>query len=656
MPGPKTSFNAELAPVLADPEVVNLAPFPFAITDIETGEFVYVNDLYRNQFGMVDNADQQTNISSLYTDLRVRAQLVEKIISTGRLTDVNVCLKQPDGSLVHVLGSAQLVRFNGRLCALISAVDITKMKQLTDDLENVQMELRQALDITAKLQDAAERDSLAKSTLLVNLSHEIKTPLNGIIGMSQMLADEDVSSEIRTYIEAIQQAALSLHGVTNEILENIELDSEDARSHQTLTDPAEVISKAISQIAYQIRNKQLEVSTVIAQAVPNLIEIDKDRLRQALTHLLNNAIKFTESGTITISCDYSLDHLSFSVSDTGVGIPTERVGDIFHEFLQVDNGSTRRYGGIGLGLSIARKAVECIGGEIHVHSVENEGSTFTIMVPVLAPTSATNRTSKDVGRKTTIFTDSPEMARMYDNVLSNRGFSSEVSSLEGWDGTFNLTDDLVLLDLPNDAEVCQNIVARLSGVPEMIRNHVVCLAHRHTFPDPHAAASLAPIRFISKPTDPYNLCVALSSRDIWNSPNVEEPANQDAVERQKYSHVPNTVFLPIVESIERDWGDVDEQFVHRIASLLGESCQRCLEGITLGIDRQDPVLVYAYAYQLYGSTLNAGAIAVAHQCRQVLEAAKQRSFASAEALLPLIRADLNSFQESIDWQLNRKEA
>ncbi len=654
MSGSKTDLNAELAPLLTDPEVVNLAPFPFAITDIETGEFVYMNEMVRNLFGIRRDTKDKLNISSLYTDLNIRAQLVERILTNGRLTDLEIPLRRSDGSILWVLGAAQLVHFRGRLCGLIAVVDITKNKQLTDDLEKTQTELTQMLDITAKLQEAAERDSRAKSTLLVNLSHEIKTPLNGIIGISQVLVDEDISPELRTYIEAIQQAATSLHAVTNEILEHTELDSEEPSSLRILSDPAEIISKAIGNIGPQIRGKQLEVSTIISREVPHQVEINRDRLQQALTHLLNNAIKFTENGTISIACDFSLDHLSVTVSDTGVGIPIDRIGDIFHEFLQVDNGSTRRYGGIGLGLSIARKAIECIGGEIHVDSAEGQGSTFTIVVPVSGASQSRSQSPND-GRNVTIFSNSPEMRRMFGEVLSHNGYAHESSCLDDWDGAISLTDDLILLDLPNDDEVCSKVIAKLSSIPEMMRKHLVCLSHKYTFPDAQTITSLAPVRFISKPTDPFSLCAALRCQDIWNSPIVED-CNNDSIDREDCFLEQNTSLLPLVESIERDWGEVDDLFVRRIATLLGESCERCIEGIALGIDREDPVLVYAYAYQLYGSTLNAGAISTSLLCRKVLEAARIRNFASVISLLPMIRVDLTRFQEAIDWQLTRKEA
>lgn len=383
--------------------------------------------------------------------------------------------------------------------------------------------------------------------------------------------------------------------------------------------------------------------------------VDSIRLQQALVHLLGNAVKFSESGTITIACSYNLGHLSISITDTGIGIPAEHIGDIFHDFLQADNRSTRKYGGIGLGLSIVQKAIACMGGDIHVESVEGEGTTFTFMIPIASASNTKIRQSGDSGRRATIYTDNNDLARMFDNVLSHAGYCSEALQLGDWDGAISLTDDLVLLDLPNDADRCRNIVSMIAAIPEMLRKHIVCLSHRHTFPNSQTIGAMAPVRFISKPTDPYSLCNALKCHDIWNSPIVEEDA-EEMSEIEDCHPEPTSVFLPLVESIERDWGEIDDLFIRRIASLLSESCEKCIEGIALGIDREDPVLVYAYAYQLYGSTMNAGAVSTAQLCRKVLEAARTRNFASATSLLPLIQADLARFQESIDWQLTRKEA
>jgi len=649
-------LSIERAPVLNDPEVIDLAPFPLAITDLETGDFVYLNELVCEVLGIDRDSEAKPNLASLYCDLDFRAKAVEKILQDGEVRDVEVPLKRSDGTVIWVLGSARLVRFRGRLSALIAIVDISKIKQLTEDLGKARQELEKALSVQAELQKNLERDSEAKSTLLINLSHEIRTPLNGLLGMSEILLDEDIDSGQRTLVEAIRKAALSLHAVTTEILEHTELESKDAEPEATAADPVEIIGQAIRQVARNLDGKPVEVATIVGPEVPRKVNIDAHRFGLALFHVLDNAVKFTDKGTIKIECSHSLDCLTIRVSDTGIGIPADRIGDIFHEFLQVDGSSIRRHGGIGLGLSIAKKAVESLGGEVHVLSEEGLGSEFALIVPAPAVAPPRKRDLMAVGCTGAVYSESDEMAQMLERICAFKGYEPRRLPLNVWAGKVDLFDSLFLVDLPNDPERVEDILGRLNDLPPSVRKNTLCLAHPATMPEPAEIDRLQPIRFLAKPTDPLTVCKALDCEETWNSASMEELRQVFSVSEECCAKEIEPVFLPLSEAVECDWSEFDGGFVKRIASLLGESCEMCLEGISLGIDRKDPVLIYAYAYHLHGSALNAGARSTAQLCRNLLAAAKAKDFELAARLLPQIQADLAAFQESISWQLSRKEA
>jgi len=310
---------------------------------------------------------------SHFTDPERAEAGINLVLREKKVTDYELTACARDGKQTVVSYNATTFYDRGRTLqgVFAAARDVTERKR-------VEAELQQAKAM-------AETASQTKSDFLAGMSHEIRTPLNAIIGMADLLKETPLTPDQRAYAEVFQEAGNSLLLLINDILDLSKMEADQLVLEETDFDLAEALKSAMSLMNLRAHEKSLSLVYNLGPEVPTLVVGDVMRLRQILLNLIGNAIKFTERGEVALRVEHEpgareTGLLRFSVSDTGIGIPADKLDAIFKSFTQVDSSTSRKYGGTGLGLTISKRLVELMGGRIWVESVSDHGTTFYFTV------------------------------------------------------------------------------------------------------------------------------------------------------------------------------------------------------------------------------------------------------------------------------------
>ncbi|MBF0546998.1 MAG: response regulator [Candidatus Riflebacteria bacterium] len=372
-----------------------------------------------------------------------------KLLSESGLQIFNLEIPSSNGALREYTFRKSLFKdFETRTSGIVGVIlDITDQKrnerelsEAKNQLEYANKNLKQSMERSARLAMEAQSASMAKSQFLANMSHEIRTPMNGIVGMTWILAETNLSPDQRHFVETIKSCAEALLSIINDILDLSKIESGKFELERIPFNLKTLFESLYDMFWIRANEKNLRLKFSIGSDVHLKIVGDPGRLRQVFLNLLGNSFKFTEIGEIslkaTLVSDDSLStDVKFIISDTGIGIPAQKINQLFSPFTQVDSSLTRKHGGTGLGLSISQKLIGHMGSKISIQSEENKGTTFSF---ILSFKKQTAEQSKDLeirgdlrGKRILIANETdPSKTILKDILASSNCFVSEAETLE----------------------------------------------------------------------------------------------------------------------------------------------------------------------------------------------------------------------------------
>jgi PAS domain S-box-containing protein len=424
-----------------------------------------------------------------------------------KIENVEKTVQCVTGEQIPILKSVMEIELEGEEVLLETFIDISELKRIQDELTFAR--------------DAAEAANRAKSAFLANMSHEIRTPLNAIMGFTQLLLAGENDPATREKLSIISQSGENLLATINDILDFSRIEAGKVTLDETefsLDDLCDTISQVFTLRA---REKNLLLTITAGEGMPPLVRGDRHRTRQIVSNLVDNALKFTGEGGVTLEYVFDSGMVTFRVSDTGIGIPDDKRDTVFSAFDQVDPSSTRQHGGTGLGLAIVKSLTEQMGGSIALQSEVGRGSTFTVTLPLREVSGAAPGTTITAGPGDIAKSDAPTTAfkvlvaedndlnrRLMGRLLETLGmeFDTAENGREALDKLLSARDagrpfDLLFLDIQMPVMDGRECLAEIRRDGALSGLHVIALTAHALAGDAENFLKLGFNDYISKPVD-----------------------------------------------------------------------------------------------------------------------------------------------------------
>lgn len=548
-------------------------------------------------------------------------------------------------------------------------------------------ERRRAQKALLSAKEMAEVANRAKSAFLASISHEMRTPLNGILGATDLLQTGTDQDEQKELIGVISSLGESLLNLVNDVLDFEKLQSGKLALEKVDFDLHAMVADAVRSMGPQARKRDLEIQAHLSPAVPNRVHGDPARVRQVITILLDNALKFTHIGKVTVAVEPDPGapggdpNLLFSVTDTGIGIPEGKQKHLFEPFAQADASTTRRYGGTGLGLAIARQVTEALNGRISFESEENVGSTFRIHLPLppaavdavvplkaAGPPSVPRKDSRDpldadaMPARVLLVEDLPEIRRVMRQLLHNQGCSVVEVAEDGAMALAMLKErhyDLVLMDcmMPvMDGYQATREIRAWEGKDR--HTPVIALTARAMPGDREECLSAGMDDYLAKPVSSQTLRAVLRR---WSSAcggrvpvkrrNMNEQKPNEPGQGQSRPRENSKPVFDLQQALVNLEGDVE--LLKDIVDIFREGAPARLDELDFSLASGDVILVREHAHALKGSAGNCCATRLYDLALELEMLAREGTLSGAKELQARLHQEYRELENALtelDWQ------